>query len=85
VRALFVADWDLEEPRRAFGDRAAMTAEVHELRRDHNSSPDDAIEAVAIALRGQVEEAKPDRALERLPPGAVAYWAVPRPDADARR
>jgi len=30
VRALFVADWDLEEPRRAFGDRAAMTAEVHE-------------------------------------------------------
>src|SRR3954464_15605349 len=42
VRALFVANWDLDEPRRDFGDRAAMTAEVQALRRDHNFSPDHA-------------------------------------------
>src|SRR5512139_2982467 len=33
LRAIFVADWDLDEPPLAFGDRAAMTREVQALRR----------------------------------------------------
>lgn len=39
LRALFVADWDLDEPRRPFEDRAIMTREVQSLRPDHNFAP----------------------------------------------
>lgn len=32
LRAIFVADWDPDEPRRPFEDRSAMTREVQALR-----------------------------------------------------
>jgi uncharacterized protein (DUF2267 family) len=35
LRALFVADWNPEEPRRPFEDRSVMTREVQALRADH--------------------------------------------------
>ena len=54
LRALFVADWNPNEPRRSFGDtasphwreRAEMTQEVQSLRADHNFAPNIAIQAV---------------------------------------
>jgi len=74
LRALFVSDWDTEEPRREFGDRAAMTQEVKGLRADHNWSPDNSIAAVAEALRGHVYPDRFAAMLTRLPPAATGFW-----------
>src|SRR5512135_359601 len=51
LRAIFVADWDTDEARRPFEDRAVMTKEVRSLRADHNFAPETAIRDVAAALR----------------------------------
>lgn len=76
LRALFVTDWNVDEPRLDFGDREALTAEVRALRPDHNFSPDEAIRCVAKALRRRVDAEAFDALLARLPPGAVDFWAV---------
>ena len=76
LRALFVADWDVDEPRREFGDRAVMTREVQSLRADHNTAPDTAIGDVATALRKHVDEAAFDRVIAKLPEGAAQFWTV---------
>ncbi|MQW98291.1 DUF2267 domain-containing protein [Sinorhizobium fredii] len=74
LRAIFVADWDLEEPTVPFSGRVAMTREVQAFRGNHNVSPDSAIADVAAALRRNIDEAKLDRVLVRLPQGAVDFW-----------
>lgn len=76
ARALFVADWDPEEPRRPFEDRAAMTREAQSLRGGHNFAPDSCIRDVAAALRASVDEAEFDALLARLPEDTRAFWAV---------
>lgn len=76
ARALFVADWDLSEPKRVFSDIATMIREVQGLRPDHNMSPDSAIGDVARALRQNVDTAALDRVLARLPPDAAAFWRL---------
>ena len=77
LRALFVTDWDARAPRAPFVDRATMTAEVRSLRAAHNFSPDDAIEAVAVALRRHVDAEAFDALLRTLPDGAVDFWRPP--------
>ena len=75
--ALFVTDWDLDEPVRSFGDRAAMTAEVHTVRPEHNFAPATAIHDVAVALRKQfVDSEEFEAVLVSLPPGATDFWSV---------
>ncbi|WP_425069145.1 DUF2267 domain-containing protein [Reyranella sp.] len=74
LRALFVADWDLDEPRRPFEDRNTMTREVQALRPDHNFAPDSSIRDVAAALRRNIDQVELDRVLASLPPGASAFW-----------
>jgi uncharacterized protein (DUF2267 family) len=74
LRAIFVADWDVDEPRRSFGDRAEMIREVQSLRSDHNFAPDAAIQAVAIALRKNIDTARFDGALQTLPAAAREFW-----------
>jgi uncharacterized protein (DUF2267 family) len=74
LRAIFVADWDLEEPTVPFSGRRTMTREVQAFRGDHNLSPETAIADVAAALRRHVDEATLDRVLARLPAGAVDFW-----------
>jgi uncharacterized protein (DUF2267 family) len=76
LRALFVADWDPDEPKRPFEDRETMTREVQNLRPLHNYAPDDSIHIVAAALRRNVDEEALDRVLATLPDGAVAFWKV---------
>lgn len=76
LRALFVTDWDLHEPRQPFTDRATMTSEVKALREAHNFSTETAIRDVAVALRRHVDEAAFDRVLAKLPAGAVEFWQV---------
>jgi uncharacterized protein (DUF2267 family) len=74
VRALFVIDWEVDEPRRGFEDRADMTREVQSLRAAHNFAPDTAIKDVARSLKGYVDEAEFDRILATLPDGAIEFW-----------
>jgi uncharacterized protein (DUF2267 family) len=76
LRAIFVADWDMDEPRRRFDDRASMTKEVQTLRADHNFAPETAIRDVAHALRRHVDEAAFDRILAKLPEGAEEFWKL---------
>ncbi|MBE8968621.1 DUF2267 domain-containing protein [Nostocales cyanobacterium LEGE 12452] len=74
LRAIFVADWDTNEPRRCFGDRAEMIQEVQSLRADHNFAPDIAIQAVAVALRKNIDEARLNQVLTHLPSAARDFW-----------
>ncbi len=74
ARALFVADWDVDEPKRPFGDRTEMTEEVRSLRAAHNFSPDTAIRDVVRSVRRHVDEEAFDEVLARLPDGAVQFW-----------
>jgi uncharacterized protein (DUF2267 family) len=76
LRALFIADWDLDEPQQPFMDRDRMSDEVKSLRRDHNFSPDSAIRDVAVALRKNVDEAAFDNVLASLPEGSAEFWTV---------
>lgn len=76
LRALFVADWNTDEPQRRFEDRAVMTAEVKSLRAEHNFAPDTAIRDVALALRKNIPESELNRTLAQLPQSASEYWAV---------
>jgi uncharacterized protein (DUF2267 family) len=74
ARALFVADWDSDEPKREFEDRATMTKEVRALRPEHNYAPETAIHDVAVALRRNVDQTAFERVLATLPPGAGQFW-----------
>jgi len=74
LRAVFVADWNPDEPRRAFADLATMTKEVQALRADHNFAPDAAIRDVASALRRHVDVEQFDRVLASFPEGAARFW-----------
>ncbi|HEU5207788.1 MAG TPA: DUF2267 domain-containing protein [Longimicrobiales bacterium] len=76
LRALFVADWDPEEPRLEFTDRATMTREIQSLRPNHNYSPDSAISDVARAVRKHVDQQALERVLARMPPEAADFWSV---------
>ena len=74
LRAIFVADWNPDEVKRSFRDRAAMTREVQSLRGDHNFSPNTAIPDVAAAIWKHVDEAAFSRVLKTLPDGAEEFW-----------
>lgn len=76
ARALFVADWDPEEPQRPFEDRPTMTREAQSLRGAHNFAPDTCIRDVALALRAGVDATEFDALLGRLPAGASEFWSV---------
>lgn len=74
VRAIYVSDWDPDEPIRPFGEVEAMTREVKALRAAHNFSTDTAIREVAAALRRHVDVPGFEAMLNTLPPEARTYW-----------
>ena len=76
LRALFVTDWNIDEEKKPFESREAMTREVKHLREKHNFSTETAIRDVAEALRRQVDEQAFDELLVQLPEGAVEFWTV---------
>jgi uncharacterized protein (DUF2267 family) len=76
ARALFVAEWDADEPRLDFEERALMTQEVQALRAEHNYAPETAIRDVAVALRRNVDQTAFERVLAMLPRGAAEFWRV---------
>ena len=76
LRAIFVADWDVDETKRPFEDHDIMIKEIQALRANHNFAPDTAIRDVASALRKNIDEKKFDSVLEKLPEGAIKFWQV---------
>ena len=84
LRAIFVSGWRPADPL-PFADRATLTSEVKALRRDHNLTPDNAIEAVAFALRRQVHQGDLDALLATLPPAAADYLHSDADPAALRR
>lgn len=78
LRAIFVADWDIDEMPPPFGDLATLTTEVQSLRRDHNFSPDTAIADVAKALWQVVDRQEFERCLQTLSDDAAGFWAAGR-------
>lgn len=76
VRAIFVSDWDTQEPVLPFADRDSLMAEVRQLRHNHNLSTPSAIEDVTAALRRHVDETKLQGFLEKLPNGALDFWGL---------
>lgn len=75
IRALFVADWDLSEPRLPFADMETMGAETKRLRQDHNMANYDCIPYIARALRKVVNPVDYAAAMHVLPEEARAFWA----------
>lgn len=75
LRALFVVDWDVNEPMKHFENFSAMTEEVKALRPAHNFSTDTAIRDVATALRRHVDQKALDRVLVDCPAGAREFWS----------
>lgn len=76
LRALFVTDWDTDEPMQSFGTHESMTLEVKALRHKHNFSTDTAIEDVAGALRQHVDIEQLEIVLSHLPEGASKFWGL---------
>ena len=74
LRAIFVTGWHPQDPPLPFADRETLTREVQEVRKDHNLTPDNAISAVAWAVRRCVRHVDFDRVLHDISPDAVAYW-----------
>lgn len=77
LRALFVADWQLDEGPLPPGTRADWTAEAMALRPNHNLTPPNCVAATALALRKSVLREDLDRVLARLPPFASEFWSTP--------
>jgi len=76
LRAIFVADWRLDEPRRPFLPLPELNRELQQFRKNHDFSPDNAIEIVAPLIRGAADPVHFDRVLSGLPPDAADFWAM---------
>ncbi|WP_089234486.1 DUF2267 domain-containing protein [Tropicimonas sediminicola] len=80
LRAIFVNGWDVTEPPVPFSERSKMVAEVKQVRRNHNLTPDNAIEATAWAIRRCTNKRDFERVLQEMPEGAAAFWHVDTDD-----
>ncbi|OFE13442.1 hypothetical protein PHACT_10075 [Pseudohongiella acticola] len=74
LRAIFVSDWDTEQPIEPFCDLFEMNAEVKQLRAEHNFSTDTAIQDVGNVLKKYVDEEKFTSVVRDLPIEAQQFW-----------
>ncbi|MEM7180374.1 MAG: DUF2267 domain-containing protein [Spirochaetota bacterium] len=74
IRALFVAEWDLQESKLDFTSRTDLIHEIQYLRRGHNFAPDTAIQDVAQALHRHVESDKLAKYLGNAAQQIQNYW-----------
>lgn len=79
LRAIFVEEWNIDEPIKAFGSSEELLAEVRSIRSAHNFAPPHSVQAVAQALRRHVDNAELDRVLSTLPTGSVEFWSGDNP------
>ena len=76
LRAIFVKDWEVSDEPMPFPDRTALIREVQAIRRHHNLTPDNAIDATAWAVRRCTDARAFEHVLATLPVEAQAYWNV---------
>ncbi|HID8535077.1 TPA: DUF2267 domain-containing protein [Stenotrophomonas maltophilia] len=74
-RAIFVDGWSSQEPIREPSSRESIMLEIRSIRPHHNFSPPNVAQAVAPALRRNVEESELDRVLLTLPAAARDSWS----------
>lgn len=74
IRGLFIEGWDPGAEVASMGSRRDILEEVRSIRREHNFSPDNAIEAVGFALRAVVPSDAFARASAALPPEIRKLW-----------
>jgi uncharacterized protein (DUF2267 family) len=77
VRALFLEGWRPDDRPEPFASPNEILHEVRALRHEHNFAPDNAVEAVATALRATMGVDAFDRSLAGLPDGARRFWGRP--------
>lgn len=82
LRAIFVYRWSVTETPAPFTSREEHTREAQAIRKHHNLTPDNAIEATAWALRRHVDQRAFDRLLVQLPEGAARFWRADAADSD---
>jgi len=73
LRALFVSDWDTDQPIQSFGSLDEMNREVRELRPQHNFSTESAIQQISKVLLKHVDRGPLDRVLRDCPRGALEF------------
>ena len=76
MRALFVDDWDTDEERLPFVNLEVMNEEVKALRPLHNFATPTAIQQVASALKGYVDQEKLREVLKDISDEALAFWEM---------
>ena len=76
IRSLFLEQWNPDQEVAAFGTDEQLLAEVRSVRPEHNFSPQNAIPAVAKALRNRIEQSEFARALAELPSEAAQFWST---------
>jgi uncharacterized protein (DUF2267 family) len=75
VRAIFVEDWNIDEPVRPFPDNRTLMTEVKAVRPDHNLAPGSAIGDVTAVLRRYVDNNRLERELRHLGSRASEFWS----------
>ncbi|MDP3832473.1 MAG: DUF2267 domain-containing protein [Hydrogenophaga sp.] len=75
IRSLFLEQWNPDQEVTGFGTEEQLLAEVRSIRPEHNFSPQNAISAVADALRNRVDRVEFTRVLAELPPEASKFWS----------
>ena len=76
MRALFVADWDVDKERLPFSDFETMNNEVRLLRPDHNFATEHAIQQVASALKKHVDNEMMEVLLKGISKESLAFWQL---------
>ena len=76
MRALFVANWDVDEERLPFTDLETMNREVRQLRPNHNFATDSAIQQVASAMKKHVDNEMLEVLLMEVSKEALAFWQI---------
>lgn len=75
VRGLFIEGWRPSDQVANVGTPIEMLEEVRSLRREHNFSPDNAIESVGYALFAVLPSDAFNRALNALPAELRELWS----------
>ncbi|MFD1882483.1 DUF2267 domain-containing protein [Paracoccus pacificus] len=80
LRAIFVWRWDGAAAPLPWPDRETLRAEMLALRRHHNFCPPSLLEELLAAIPPTMRAPDFQRAVERIGPQAVGFWAAGRAD-----
>ncbi|SFJ33424.1 DUF2267 domain-containing protein [Celeribacter neptunius] len=77
LRAMLVYNWRVDAVPLPFGTRSEMIREVQAVRKHHNITPLNVIEATGYALWRHCNHRDLARVLAQIGPEAVSFWHVP--------